>query len=121
MCSIVKDFLKDRRSFLAGIFLSVIMWFFIFISDYLIFLSLDYKISFFAIIIVVTLSYAISDFSMIPGGVAVTEALMISLYVSFGIPASIALVISILSRGFYYFINLLIGGVSLIYLQVIYK
>ena len=55
-----------------------------------------------------------------PGGAGVTELLMISMYISFGISSTIAASVALLDRFIFYIFSLGFGYVSLTYLNFRY-
>ena len=90
-------------------------WFFYFISVNFLFIALGYSLGFVPVLIVVTLSILLGDISPTPGGIGIIETMMIALYFSFGITASVAAAVTLVSRAMYYFYALIIGGVSFSY------
>ena len=109
---------NGKKKFLILILISLLMWLSNYFVSYAIFFSFNYKISFLAVVIAVTLSYLIGDLSIIPGGIGLMESTMFLTYSAMGVSPEIAAVISLLSRIIYYFYSLLIGGLSLIYLKI---
>jgi uncharacterized protein (TIRG00374 family) len=110
----------DKKRVSANIILAFICWILIFANTYLLFLALGHHVSFFAVLIVISLSIFLSYFMFMPGGVGVTELLMISLYISFGISSTIAASVALLDRCIFYLFSLGFGYLSLIYLNVRY-
>lgn len=112
--------LRTRKIFKKDLSLSFLMWFFNYLGTFFLFIALNHKINFIAIIVVVTLSTLLGSISPVPGGVGIIEAIMISLYLTFGINSGIAATVAVLDRLIYYFYSLLIGGISLFYLNTKY-
>ena len=57
------------------------------------------------------------DFSPTPGGIGLVEGFMIFLYTAIGINLSVAIIVSLLSRMIGYFFSLVLGGISLVWLE----
>ncbi len=112
-----KNFLHKRR-LLLGILLSVGVWLFTYLTSYFVFLALNFQISFFSVIAVVSVGYFVGDVSPIPGGIGLMESSMFLLYSSMGIPSALAIAVVLLSRIIYYFYAIFIGSLSLIYLRL---
>ncbi|GIU68519.1 MAG: TIGR00374 family protein [Candidatus Pacearchaeota archaeon] len=112
-----RETLFDKKFVILAIFLSLIYWLIYFLVSYLIFLSFGFKISFFVIISVVSLSNLLGDFSPTPGGVGLMEGSMVLFYTLFGVSVATGLAVSIISRLLLYFYSIFIGGISLISLE----
>ncbi|CAD7766809.1 MAG: Lysylphosphatidylglycerol synthase TM region [Candidatus Argoarchaeum ethanivorans] len=111
---------SDRKKVGLNIILSFIAWMLIFTTTYTLFLSIGYHISFFAVMIVVSLSTFLSYFFFIPGGAGITELLMISLYISLGISSAVAASVALLDRFIFYVFSIVVGYISLTYLNIRY-
>ena len=107
----------DKKKVSVNVILAFVGWILIFASTYVLFFALGHHVSFFAIMIVISLSIFLSYFLFMPGGAGVTELLMISLYISFGISSTIAASVALLDRFIFYIFSLGFGYVSLIYLN----
>jgi uncharacterized protein (TIRG00374 family) len=116
-----KKLVKQKAVFKKDLLLSFLMWFFNYLGTYFLFLAFGFKISFLAIVIVITLSILLGSLFPLPGGMGIIETIMISLYLSFGISSGIAATVAVIDRFIFYFFSLLIGGISLIYLNLKYK
>jgi len=119
----VQTFLKlsnDRKKVSVNIVLAFLAWMLSFTNTYVLFLAFDYPVSFFAILIVISLSVFLSSFPLMPGIAGVTELLMISLYISFGISSAIAASVALLDRFIFYLFSLGLGYISLNYLNFRY-
>ena len=110
----------DKKKVGVNVILAFAGWILIFASTYVLFFALGHHVSFFAILIVISLSIFLSYFLFMPGGAGVTELLMISLYISFGISSTIAASVALLDRCIFYLFSLGFGYVSLIYLNFRY-
>lgn len=111
---------RDKKKVSVNIILAFVCWILTFANTYVLFLALGHHVSFFAIMIVISLSIFLSYFMFMPGGAGVTELLMISLYISFGISSAIATAVALLDRFIFYIFSLGFGYVSLIYLNFRY-
>ena len=111
---------SDRKKVGLNIILSFIAWTLIFTTTYTLFLSIGYHVSFFAVMIVVSLSTFLSYFFFIPGGAGITELLMISIYISLGIPSAVAASVALLDRFIFYVFSIVVGYISLTYLNIRY-
>ena len=112
-----KKTIIDKKTLSLGILFSFAYWILSYLSSYFLFLSLEVKVSFFLVIIVVSLGSLLGDFSPSPGGVGLIEGLMIFLYSILGINLPTAIIVSVLSRLIVYFHSLVLGGISLFYLE----
>lgn len=120
MGNFIKSFkrtITDRRIIFLGITLSLAYWILNYLVSYFLFLSLGVKVSFFLIIVVVSLGNLVGEFSPSPGGIGFIEAFMVFLYSIIGIDFASAVIVSLLSRIIFYFYSLFIGGISLIHLE----
>jgi len=111
---------RDKKKVSVNVILAFVCWILTFANTYVLFLALGHHVSFFAIVIVISLSIFLSYFLFMPGGAGVTELLMISLYISFGISSTIAASVALLDRFIFYIFSLGFGYVSLIYLNFRY-
>ena len=107
----------NKKTLFFGILFSFAVWILDYLSAYFLFLSLEVKISFFLVIVVMSLGSLIGDLSPTPGGAGLVEGFMIFLYSLVGISLPAAIIISILSRLIVYFHSLVLGGFSLLYLE----
>ena len=115
-----KKTLTNRRAIVFGTLFSLIYWGLNYLSFYFLFLSFGTKVNFFLIIVVVSLANLMGDFSPTPGGVGLTEGVTVFLYSILGVNFSLALLVAIVSRAIFYFHSLLMGGISLAYLESIF-
>ena len=115
--NVFRGVIKNKKNVFFGFLLSIAFWLLNYLTSYFLFLSLDYRVNFLSVIIVVTLANIIGDLSMIPVGAGVTEVSMILLYSAMGILVPFALVVSLLSRIIYYIFSLGVGGLSLLYVR----
>jgi len=115
---VFKEGIFNKRTLFIGISLSFLIWILNFLSSYFLFLAFDASVSFLSVIIVITLSYAVGDLSPIPGGIGLVESSMFLFYSAMGVPGSLAITVSLLSRVIYYFYAIIVGGLSLLYLRI---
>ena len=114
--SFKKTFLNKKTLFF-GILFSFVYWILSYLSSYFLFLSLGIKVSFFLVIIVMSLGSLIGDFSPTPGGIGIVEGFMIFLYSIVGVSLPSAIIVSLFTRLIGYFYYLVIGGASLFHLE----
>lgn len=107
----------NKKIFFFGIILSFSLWILTYLSSYFLFLSFGNRVSFLVVVIVVSIGYLAGDLSPMPGGIGLMEGTMFLLYSAMGVGASLAVVVSLLSRIIYYFFSLAVGGVCFILLK----
>ena len=112
-----KKTIFDKKTLWFGLLFSLVYWIFNYLASYFLFLSLGVGISFFLVVVVVSLGNLVGDFSPTPGGIGFVEGFMIFLYSIIGINLSAAIVVSLLSRFIGYFYSLVLGSMSLIWLE----
>jgi len=81
-----------------------------FFKVYVIFASFRYPISFLTVVVIVAVARLAGYLLILPGGVGVTEASLLSLYSLFGVVPGIAAAVTIIDRASYYLINSYGGG-----------
>jgi len=106
-----------KKTLFFGILFSFAYWILGYLSSYFLFLSLEVKVSFFLVIIVVSIGSLLGDLSPTPGGIGLVEGFMIFLYSIVGVNLPAAIIVSILSRMIGYFYYLILGGISLFHLE----
>jgi hypothetical protein len=111
---------RDKNKVGVNVLLAFVFWILSFANTYALFLALGHHVSFFAIIIVISLATFLSYFMFMPGGAGVMELLLISLYISFGISSTVAAAVALLDRCIFYAFSLCLGYLSLIYLNFRY-
>lgn len=107
----------DKKTLFFGILFSFAYWILIYLSSYFLFLSLEVKVSFFLVIIVVSIGSLLGDLSPTPGGIGLIEGFMIFLYSIVGVNLPAAIIVSLLSRLILYFHSFILGGISIFYLE----
>lgn len=76
-----------------------------FLKVYVIFLSLNVRVGILTVIAVTIISRFVGYLLILPGGIGVTEATMISLYAVFGIAPGVAAAVTLIDRATYYLFN----------------
>lgn len=112
-----KKIFLGKKTLFFGILFSFAYWILGYLSSYFLFLSLETRVSFFLVIIVVSLGSLLGDLSPTPGGIGLVEGFMIFLYSIVGVNLPTAIIVSVLSRLITYFHSLVLGGISLFYLE----
>jgi len=112
-----KATIKNKKTVFVATTLSFIYWILNFLVSYFLFLSFNIKVSFFFVIMVISLANFFGDFSPSPGGIGLVEGTMTFAYSLLGINISLALAVSLLSRIISYFFSIVVGGLSLIHLE----
>lgn len=112
-----KRTIRDKNILFFGIVFSLLHWVLVYLSSYFLFLSLGVHISFFIVIVVVSLGSLVGEISPTPGGIGIIEGFMVFFYSIVGISLSAAIIVAILSRVIMYFYALFIGGLSLLHLE----
>jgi len=107
-----------RKGVAANVIFSSLIFSLVFIKAKVIFLGLGYDIGIIPIIIVVTLSSAVSYIVFTPGGVGITEIVLISLYVAVGVDPHVAATVALIDRGAYYITSFGIGYIASVYMKV---
>jgi len=112
-----KKTISNKKTLFFGLLFSFAYWVLSYLSSYFLFLSMETKVSFFLVVIVVSLGSLLGDFSPIPGGIGLVEGFMIFLYSIVGVSLPVAIIVSLLSRMIGYFHSLVLGGISIFYLE----
>ena len=112
-----KKTITDKKTLFWGVLFSFAYWILSYLSSYFLFLSLEVKVSFFLVIIVVSLGSLLREFSPSPGGAGFVEGLMIFLYAVLGVNLQAAIIVSVLSRLILYFHSLVLGGISILHIE----
>jgi hypothetical protein len=114
-------FNNDKRVFRAQIFYGLFFWILLHLSTYFLFKSTGTNVSLLSVIIVQTIALAIGAISFFPGGIGITESVMIGLYYSMGILPSIAATVAFLNRIISYFYEIVIGPIFIYILNKRYS
>ena len=103
----------NPRSLVRPVVFSVVAWLLSVLLSFLVFVSLDYTVSFSVVIIVYSISCAIQTIPLgIPAEVGLMEIVMISLYALLGVPGGISAAATLLTRIISVWFKLFIGFVA---------
>lgn len=101
----------EKRTLLAkGMALQCLALLCEFLKVYILFASFKYPISFLTVVVIVSVARLAGYLLILPGGVGVTEASLLSLYYLFGVAPGVAAAVTIIDRASYYLINSYGGG-----------
>jgi uncharacterized protein (TIRG00374 family) len=114
----IKKSLKSGKDRAIGLGTTLGFYIFRYLTVYLLFLALGHDIRFIPIIIVVTLATLFGDLSFTPGGMGITEGLMIALYLAFAINPAVAVIVTFIDRALFYFYSLFLGTIAFIYMTL---
>ena len=114
----IKKSLKSGKDLSIGLGTTILFYVFRYLTVYLIFLALGHDIRFIPIIIVITLATLFGDLSFTPGGMGITEGLMIALYLAFKIDPAVAVIVTFIDRAMFYFYALFLGTIAFIYMTL---
>ncbi len=106
--------LKEQpKSLVTPFVFSVVAFLFDLLISFLVFMSLDFPVSLSLVLVVSTIVGAIQTIPLgIPGEIGLTEVVMTSLYVGFGIPAPVSAASTVLTRVLTVWIRILIGYIA---------
>jgi len=99
------DYTKNRGLMWRSIAIQLVILTLQFLKVYVIFLALGANINFFFVVSVVAISRFAGYLLILPGGVGITEASMISLFAVFGVAPGIAAAVTLIDRATYYLFN----------------
>jgi len=100
--------------------LSVVAWLLQFGANYALFNALGAHVSFFSVVIIISISTFVGDLSMAPGGAGFMETSMIGLCAALGVQQHTAAAVTLVSRGIFYFFALGLGGLCFVALASFY-
>lgn len=119
-----RDFLRvfnesfdDKDILWKSLILSCVIWFFLYLTGYLLFLSFSYHISPLILFVVMSVSMFFGDVSLTPGGVAVTEGVAIIMYFFLSVNLVVATSVVLIERLLYYILGIGVGGSVFAYLH----
>lgn len=110
-----KESLTSKRIFIPAALYTILAWFFFYLSFYVLFLAIGVTVNIAYLFIIVTISKVIGDLSFIPGGIGITESLMLGLFMLFPVSPVAAASVTIMQRGLTYFYHLVLGYISFSY------
>ena len=112
-----KRTIGTRRLIVLGFVFSTIYWGLNFFVPYFLFLSLGVQVSFFTVLVAVSIGGLIGDFSPSPGGLGLVEGSMVFVYILMGVGFPVAFTVSVINRIILYFFAIAVGGLSLLALN----
>lgn len=86
----------------ANLILAAVMWLVVFGRTYALFVGFGSDIYYSEVAVIVTISIMLSYLAFTPGGLGVSEVVLLTLYVAFGVERSIAAAVAVLDRLIYY-------------------
>jgi len=99
------NYTKNKGLMWRCIVVQLVAIFIYFLKVYIIFLCLGQNVNIFVVIAATAISKFAGYLLILPGGVGVTEASMISLFVVFGVAPGIAAAVTLIDRATYYVFN----------------
>ena len=114
----LRELTAQRRTLMANLLLSFVIWLTSYLKTYLVFLALGVDVSLLLVTAVKTVAILVGMASLLPGGVGATEATMVALFAGAGVSGSAALAGILLSRAIYYSFALGLGYASLLWLRL---
>ena len=106
-------FLNDnKRKMTVPLLLSFGWWTLDLLRIYVLFLAINYNISFIALSSTYLISLLVGILPTLPGSLGVSDAVMIAMYSSFGIPNSVSAAGTILDRTISYGLATILGAIS---------
>ena len=115
----MKEFLHKPKALTTSLIFLLISWFFSLSVPYLVFQSLDHPVTWSMIIVTSAIVLAVKAIPIgIPFEVGLPEAVMTTLYISMGIPGSMAATATILIRIITLWIRFIVGFASQQYIEL---
>ncbi|MEE8358332.1 MAG: flippase-like domain-containing protein [Candidatus Hydrothermarchaeales archaeon] len=106
------NLIKNMRVFLPMFLLTAFLWLLDVLRVVILFYSLSYPAPFMEITMIFTLSVFLSTLPFLPGGLGLTEGVMIGLYSAVGIPFVITVIVTLLDRLISYWLMIFMGGIA---------
>lgn len=113
-----RSILKDRRTMVRDLGLSVIMYAFIYSKAYVLFQSVGYDISILHLIVSFSLMLWINSIIPVPYGFGLKEIVMIGIYTMVGVPINIAAIVSFIDRAIYLFFVIIISYSAIVFMRI---
>ena len=110
-----KTFFNKKIASVAFL-LSIIFWLLNFLIPYFLFLSFGYQVSFLLVMMAASVGIAFAEIGITPGGTGLIEGGIFFTYTLAGIPPTLALAVTLLTRVIFYIYSGM-GGLSLIELE----
>jgi uncharacterized protein (TIRG00374 family) len=114
----VKNIASNRRLLLVCLLLSFLLWVLVILRLKIVFLSLGADESLLIINVVAVASVFAGFAPFLPGGLVLTEIIMIGLFIALGVPEDISGSVVFVDRILSYWFMTLIGTISAIYLSL---
>ena len=86
-------------------------WFLVILRNYLVVLALGYEVDFMVIAVVQMVGTLAGIFPVFPGGLGITDSIMIFLYYSFDFPVAVAVTASLVDRFISFWLMTILGAV----------
>lgn len=113
--------LKDRKMFIAGVFISFLMWGIDSLRFYLTFTAIGYHPPILPVVIIYTVAFVVSILPTIPGSLGIREGVMVALFLPVGISPDVVIAVSLLDRVVSYIIPTCIGAFATFHFGKRYK
>lgn len=113
-----QEVLKEKRRLLISVAFAMLYYGLYFLAMDAVFRALHVSIRLAALITIVSISSVVADISFTPGGLGLTEVILLALYQAFGLNVTAAASITLLQRAIYYFYMLGIGYLCMLYLTL---
>jgi hypothetical protein len=107
-----EKYTKESGLLQKAIFLQLASLLCEFLRVYILFASFRYPISFITVVVIVAVAKLAGYLLILPGGVGVTEASLLSLYHLFGVVPGVAAAVTLIDRAAHYMINMYGGGLA---------
>ncbi|MFH1424586.1 MAG: flippase-like domain-containing protein [archaeon] len=108
---------RNKKRLVLVAFLSILLQMIEYLKIYTLFLAVGVHVNFWVIIVVVTVAWVLGYFVFLPGGIGVVEAVMIAIFIAFGIDAGAAGAVTIVNRLVFSFIIYGFGTISFIHVN----
>lgn len=100
--------------------ISSVAWLLFFLANFILFFGFGEPVSFFKVLVIVSIANFCGDLGVSPGGAGFMETAMIALCAAFGVESHTAAAVTLVSRGIFYFCGLGIGGACFVVLALMY-
>ncbi len=104
---------SDRWALKKSVLYSFLGWAFDVLAAYSVFLALGYRVPLGVLTIAYTIAMIVGLLPVMPGGLGLVDGAMAFLYISYGVPTSIAMTATILYRIASYWMNTALGAIYL--------
>jgi uncharacterized protein (TIRG00374 family) len=114
----IKAISNNRRLLLVSLLLSLLLWVLVVLRLKVVFLSLGADVSLLTINVVAVASVFAGFAPFLPGGLGITEFVMIGLFIGLGVPEDVSGSVVFIDRIVSYWLMTLIGAILSIYLSL---